>query len=223
MKTKYDERGEVNVLLVPVVLLTLMFLTAAGFGVWAFMGRQDYKNNSDAKVVAGQAETKKQTQAEDAKVYAEQAKQPLTTYVGPDSYGSVHVTYPKTWSAYVDTTNASTPLDAYFHTEYVPAVNSKSTYNLRVKVIGQSYSALMNQYASVVTSGKAKAAPYSLPKVPNVAGTQLTGQLFPSNQTASGVVILLPLRDKTLYISTESPSYLADFNTYILPNLTFSP
>jgi hypothetical protein len=142
---------------------------------------------------------------------------------GPDAYGSVKVSYPKTWSAYVDTTNSSQPLDAYFHSGYVPSTESQETYNLRVQVNAQSYSAVLAQYAGQLQSGTVTAAPYSLPKVPNVVGTILTGQVLLDNPTGTGTMILLPLRSTTLEIWTESNDYLPDFDTYILPNLSFSP
>ena len=49
MKT-LDQRGAINALLIPLILVIVFFLGAAGFGYWAFSERQDYKNNSDAKV-----------------------------------------------------------------------------------------------------------------------------------------------------------------------------
>jgi hypothetical protein len=224
MKKVWDERGELNALLLPVVILAVLFVGAASFAVWAYGGMQDYKNKSDAKVATAVAADKLVVQAADAKQYAESAKSPLKTYNGPDAYGSVKVSYPKTWSAYVDTTNSSTPLDAYFHDDYVPSTQSQqSTYNLRVQVVATSYSQQMQQYASLVQTGKITAAPYALPKVPGTIGTKLTGNILLSNPNASGTMVLLPLRDKTLQIWTESSSYLPDFNTYILPNLTFSP
>jgi hypothetical protein len=36
-------------------------------------------------------------------------------------------------------------------------------------------------------------------------------------------MVILPLRDKTLEISTEAAQYQPDFNTYVLPNVTFNP
>ena len=212
-----------NVLLIPVIALTVLFIGAAVFAVWAFGGRQDYKNHSDAKVASAVAANKEVVQAADAKQFAEAAKNPLKTYTGPDAYGSVKVTYPKTWSAYVDTTGSSTPLDAYFHVDYVPSTQSKQPYNLRVQVVANNYSNQLSQFTSLAKLGKVTVAPYSLPKVPKAAGSVLTGQVFPGNQAANGTLIMLPLRDKTLKVWTESPTYLADFNTYILPNLSFIP
>lgn len=227
MKYAHDERGSVNGLLISVILLAVLFVGAGSFAAWAFASRQDYKNNSDAKAAAAVAANKTKVQAADALQYAEAAKNPLKTYIGSDAYGGVHVSYPKTWGAYVDTSDGNTPLNAYFHSDYVPAVNgsgpNQSTYNLRVQVVASSYSTQMQQFTSYLQSGKMVATPYKLPKVPGVTGTQITGMVNPDNQTASGTLIVLPMRDKTLLVWTESPTFLPDFNTYILPNLTFSP
>lgn len=218
------EQGSMNVLLVPVILLAVLFVAAASFAVWSFQSRQDYKNHSDAKVAAAVAVNKQQVQADDAKNFAEEAKKPLKPYIGPEQYGSLRILYPKTWSSYVDVSNAATqPLDAYFHDDYVPATEMKQTYQLRVRVVAQSYSTLLNQLSSQIKAGKATAAPYALPKVPDVAGTRLDGNVIPTNSQLTGTLILLPMRDKTLQIWTESPTYLPDFTGNILANMTFSP
>lgn len=223
MKNTWGERGSTDVLLVSVILLALLFIGAAGFGFWAFTERQDYKNNVDAKVADAQDATKKQVQATDAKQYAEAAKNPLKTYSGPDAYGSVKVQYPKTWSLYVDAANASTPVDAYFHTDYVPSVAARQTYNLRVRVVANSYDAVSKQYAGAAKTGKVSSEVYTLPKLASVQGVKLTGQILPSDSKVVGVMVLLPIRDKTLQVWIESASFLPDFTTYILPNLTFAP
>jgi hypothetical protein len=227
MKHVHDERGSVNGLLISVILLGILFVGTGSFAAWAFTSRQDYKNNSDTKAAVAVAANKQKVQASDALQYAEAAKNPLKTYIGSDAYGGVHVSYPKTWGAYVDTSDGNTPLNAYFHSDYVPAVNgsgpTQATYNLRVQVVATSYSSQMEQYSAYILSGKMVATPYKLPKVPSVTGTEFTGTVNPNNQAATGVMVMLPVRDKTLLIWTESPTYLADFNTYILPNLTFSP
>ncbi|HSX30747.1 MAG TPA: hypothetical protein VLE99_02420 [Candidatus Saccharimonadales bacterium] len=225
MKQTLGEQGELNVLLLPLIGVAMLLLVALSLTVWAYGGRQDYKNNSDAKVAAAVAADKQVVQAADAKQYAEASKSPLKTYVGPDAYGSVHIGYPKTWSAYIDTTNSSTPLDAYFHDDYVPSIQSKQTYNLRVQVTATAYSQILSRYTQQLGKG-ITAAPYSLPKVPSVIGTELSGSVFPNSGESgaqSGAIVLLPLRDKTLEIWTESTDYLKDFNTYVLPNLSFSP
>lgn len=223
MKKNMGERGEMNVLLIPVILLAVFFVAAGSFAVWAYSSRENYKNNTDQIAANDVAANTKTVQAQDAQQYAQEAKNPLTVYTGPDSYGSVKVSYPKTWSAYVDTTNNNTPLDAYFHEGYVPSTDSQQTYNLRVQVNSQSYSQILSQYSSQIQAGQVTAAPYNFPKVPNIVGTKLSGAIVPNQPTGQGVLILIPLRSTTLEVWTESNDYLSDFNTYILPNLTFSP
>jgi flagellar basal body-associated protein FliL len=71
------EQGETNVLLIPVILLAVLFVGAGSFAYWAFSGRQDYKNHSDAKVAAAVQNNTQSVQAQDAKQYAEEAKSPL--------------------------------------------------------------------------------------------------------------------------------------------------
>lgn len=217
------QRGELNLLMIPLISLAVLFVSAAAFGYWAFSQRQDYKNNTDQKVAAAVIVNTKSVQATDASNYAEQSKNPLTVYSGPDAYGSIKLSYPKTWSAYIDTTASSVPFDGYFNQTYVPATGSKQTYMLRVQISSSSYSSTLDQYQGQITSGDVQVAPYSLPKVPKVAGSILTGAVLPDDTQGQGTMVLLPLRDKTLMIWTESPSYLKDFNTYILPNFTFSP
>jgi len=225
MRRTIGEQGEMAALLIPVILLAVLFVGAASFAVWAYSGMNNYKNNVDAKISTAVTANTQSVQAADAKQYAQAAKNPLKEYIGPDAYGSVKVSYPKTWSAYVDTTNSNTPLDAYFQDGFVPSTDSQpaQTYDLRVQVNAQSYSAVMQQYASLISQGQVSGKPYSLPKVPNVVGTEITGQVDLNNPTSTGTMVLLPLRSYTLMIWTESSDYLPDFNTYVLPNLTFSP
>jgi hypothetical protein len=223
MKNRQAEQGSMNVLLVPVILLAVLFIGSAVFAVWAYGSRQDYKNNSDAKVSAAVDANKKVVQTADAKQFAEESKKPLKAYDGPAAYGSLHILYPKTWSSYVDINNSSEPLNAYFRTDYVPATDMKQPYNLRVRVNTTAYSSLLQSFQAVIKGGKATSVPYSLPKVPDVAGVRLDGQAVPGNPQANGTLIMIPMRDKTLQIWTESPDFLPDFMDNVLPNLTFSP
>lgn len=214
--------GYVSGLLISLIVVIVLLIGAVSGGVWAFMGRQDYKNNSDKKAAAAAAASKTATEAADAVIYAEAAKNPLKTYVGPSQYGAVTVQYPKTWSAYIiETTQSTKPVNNYFHPDTVPNVdNAANSYSLRIEVVGQAYDRVVDDFKSDVTAGKVTAAPYALPKVPNVVGTRFEGQI---GQNKNGSMVVLPLRNLTLKIWTESADYKADFDNIILPNLTFSP
>ena len=224
LRLDQDQRGTLNALLIPLILAVLFFGGAVAFGVWAFNGRQDYKNNVDQKVSAANAVTKQQTQAADAQTYAQEAKKPLKTYVGPASFGSVTVQYPKTWSAYVvENSTSSTPINGYFQPDFVPDVSSATnSFWLRVQLNQTPYNTVMGGFSGNVQAGTVTVAPYSLPKVPSVVGSIVTGQIN-ADGNKPGTMIVLPLRSSTLEIWTESSSALPDFNSNILPNLSFSP
>jgi hypothetical protein len=212
--------GYINALLIPLILAIVLLFSTAGFSAWAFNSRQDYKNHSDQKSATAAAAAVKATQTADAALYAEQAKSPLKTFVGPAQYGSITVQYPKTWSGYV-IANTSIPLSAYFQSDVVPDVTSQNNaYALRIQVLNQTYAQVLQFYSSQVQSKQVTVTPYNLPKVSSVIGSRVDGQISQQNQ---GSYIILPLRNVTLVISTESQAFETDFNNIILPNLSFSP
>lgn len=213
----HNQDGSVNPLLIPLILAVLFLLGTLGFGFWAFGERQDYKNNSDQKVAVAVADARADEAASKDKQYAEAAKLPNKKYTSPDQYGSVVVTYPKTWSLYNNTTNGE-DLDLYFNPDVVASVSGEgNTFALRVQVIDQPYDEVVGDYedAEGITI-----EPYALPKVPEVVGIKVSGQIEEEKQ---GVMIVIPVRDKTLKIFTEADTFRGDFDNTILPNLTFSP
>jgi hypothetical protein len=219
---KHNQDGAINALLFPLILTSVFLVGALGFGVWANSGRQDYKNNVDQKIadaltVALQAEDTKKDKA-----FAEQEKNPLRTFTGPGAYGSVTILYPKTWSAYVDTTSTSNALvDGYFYPAVVPSIsNPASIFALRLQVVGQSYAESLQSLASAQQDGGITVTPFTLPKVPKQIGVMAKGTF---GDGKPGVKVYLPLRDKTLIFSTDGNDFQPDFSKIILPNATFSP
>lgn len=220
MKQRTNEKGS-TATLVTIVILAVFLVISLSFGIWSFLGRQDYKYNADTKVKTAVDANTKSVQAQDAKDYAESAKQPLKLFVGPEAYGSVHINYPKTWSAYVVTGTGGQPLDAYFNPDVVPSSQDiNSVFALRLQVSTTSYNQTLTQYQGLQKQGKVTVAPYALPKNPNVVGVRIDGQL---TQTKQGSMIILPVRDKTIKIWIESNQFATDFNNLILPNASLSP
>lgn len=211
---------------IAVVLLSLLLLGALIFGFWAFASRQDYKDNVDDKITAAVKISEKETTDKNNIRFAEELKNPFKVYAGPESYGSVKVTYPKTWSGYINNSanSGESAVDMYFHPDVVPAADrsgdSRVAVALRVQVVNQPYSVVAQQREGQVTAGTLAASPYALPKLPGEAGMKFTGQL---NEQINGTEVLLPLRDKTIIITTQTDTFLNDFNNIILPNLTFIP
>lgn len=223
---KVDQNGSTSA---AVSIVTSVLLVAVSiFAVWAFMGRQDYKNNSDQKANAAVSAAKEAQAKQLQQQFAEENKNPNRTYQGSSTYGSISFKYPKTWSAYVDETNSNEPINGYFYPDRIPGLNSGTAYALRVELVDTGYAQTLQQYSALVKQGKLKAAAYVPPKMvgkPNLhPGTRFDGAVNQNqNGVQQGAMIVIQVRDKTLKISTQSPQFLADFNKTVLPNLTFVP
>lgn len=211
-----------NVLLVPTIMLGVLFVAMSGFAIWAYLGRQDYKENTDQKVATAVEVAKEETATEKDNEFIEKEKLPFDDYQGPAAFGAVLIRYPKTWAAYVNESGKGrTSVDGYFHPKFVPATEMKSNYALRVQVLNTTYANELKRYDNGVKNGLIKTKPYTPEKVPTVTGIRLDGEIM---SKVKGSMILVPMRDKTLKIWTEADqTYLKDFNENILPNYTFEP
>jgi hypothetical protein len=219
---RLSQRGAINILLIPFIMLVVFFLGAAGFGFWAFSQRNHYKNESDQEVSAAVNQAIVTQKKTDAAEYAEQAKKPYDTYIGPSAFGNITVNYPKTWSSYVvESERGGNPISGYFQPGFVPSVTDvDNTFALRVELVQTSYDTVLSQFKASLSIGKVTIAPYTLPKVPSIVGSRVEGQITPTKQ---GTMVILPLRNMTLKIWTESNDFKGDLDTHVLPNFSFVP
>jgi hypothetical protein len=210
--------------IIVIVVLVILLAASLGFGGWAYSQMLSYKNDTDKKINAAvaAAKTAQTKEVQDAFDNAN-TKQ----FQGTSTYGCVSFSYPKTWSAYVDTSNSSEPINAYFHPDQVPGINGKTAYALRVELIGSDYSQVVQQFSGSIKQGTVTAKAYMPPRLAGVAnaqpGTLLSGQINTNDSTQRGSLLIIKVRDKTLKISTQSNDYLNDFNNIILAGLTFAP
>lgn len=213
-------------LLVLTTGLAVLLAISLGFGYWAFTGKQDYKNNADKKIAAAVATANKAQAVALQAQFDQQSKAPTKTYTGSATYGSISFNYPKTWSAYVDTSGDSQPINAYFHPDQVPGIQGGTAFALRVELLSQAYSEVLASFQSQISSGSLSATAYVPTKLKEVAniqtGTRLEGALTQDGKT-NGAMVVLKVRDKTLKIYTQSTDFLSDFSNTILPSLSFAP
>lgn len=218
---KQNERGEVNGVLISLIVCSVLLIAATSIAIWALVGRSDYKNNSDKKVSIAVVKAKSEQSVVKDKQFAEESKNPLRVYEGPEAYGSVSLSFPKTWSGYVSDDGSGTSLiDGYFAPLVVPSVNSRGTnFALRLTVSNRAYGQVVQNLSTQQKSGNLRMSAYSLPKLPKVVGLRVQGQY-----NAKPVdMVVLPLRSQTVQLWTEGSQFENDFNTYILPNFTFVP
>lgn len=220
MKTHYQDGASSFAGLVAVVM-TLLFIGASIFGALSFVGKQDYKNNTDKKIDVAVVKAVKEAEAKKDAKFAEDEKSPVKNYQGPDTFGTVYFEYPKSYSGYVVKGSSSTPLDGSFYPNVVPGGDETVAYALRMQVLGSSYDSQLKQFDGDVKTGRATVKPFRAAKVPDILGARIDGALSGGKKTGS--VILLPLRDKTIKIWTESKEFTPDFDKYVVPSISFVP
>lgn len=222
-----NQNGSTSVVIA--ILSSVLLVGAVAFAVWAFMGRQDYKNNVQQKINAAVTAAQSAQSKADQQKFDEEAKNPNKTYQGSSTYGSISFNYPKTWSAYVDETNSSQPLNAYFYPTQVPGIQSTTAFALRAQLLSQSYTSILQQFTSQIKQGTVKASAYVPPKMVGKSNIQTGSRLDGAiNRDSAGAVqqgslVVIQVRDKVLEISTQSNNFLPDFNNTVLASLTFVP
>ena len=203
------------------VFFILAFMGSSVFAFLTFAKMQDYKNNVDEKVAVAVSEAVKTTEETKEKEFLERSKSPYKKYKSPATFGAIEITYPKTWSASVDEHGGSVLVNGYFHPDYVPGPKSGTAFALRVEVLEQPYDKVLGTYDSEAKKGSIKVSPYKADRVPSVLGARLDGEI---EKGLKGSAVILPLRDKTIRISTQSyESFGNDFDKTILSNLIFTP
>lgn len=220
--TKTNQQGAVQTSVLVAGLMTVLFVVSLIFALTMFMAKQDLSTKMDRKVAAQVAVETKAIEAKKDAELAEKEKSPTKTYVGPSTIGSVSFAYPKTYSAYVAESAASTgtQLSGYFHPNVVPKDDRSVSYGLRAEVSTSSYDSAVRSFDTPQKSGKVTVKPFRAALVPSTLGVRIDGEIINGKQ---GVMILLPVRDKTLKIWTESKDFVNDFNTFVVPSISFVP
>lgn len=215
-------KKSLNILLIPLIVSVLFLFGAIGFALWAYAGMQDYKENVQPKIDAAVEVAEKKIATQKDNEFVEKEKNPYRSYKAPQNAGSLVIQYPKTWSAYVDEPESGTELvNGFFHPNYVPAEDSGTDFALRIEVLSRSYDQELKKFESKVKTGKVKISAYKSPKLGDgVVGSRIDGEL---NTGQQGSMVMFPLRDKTIMVSTQSTQFIGDFNTIILNSLTFVP
>jgi len=212
-----DQRGEINHLTIPFVIVLVLALGFGVFSVWAFAGYSEQKNNVDVIVATEVVEAQKAQEVVLRAEFAQEQKNPYKQYVSGSTNGSIKIVYPKTWSALIDEQETgSASFDAHFHPDFVPGGTPDTLFGARVEIVNSDYAQVLSGYQRDVEDGDLKARAI---KVSGATATRFDGLI---ENDVTGAVVVLPLRDKTVMIWTESANYLGDFDR-IIKNLTYSP
>lgn len=209
----------------PIFLAVIFLLAALTFGALAFnfynqmvSYRDDYQKRAAVDIAAATEAQKKQLEAE----FAEKEKSPTRTYQTQGSAASVKIVYPKTWDLYAEEDNQKGTTTNYFNENLVPDTGNKdNTYSLRLDVVDKPYASVSKTFDSAAKKGTVKITPYKVAAVSGAeTGVRVDGEV---RNGITGSMVIIPVRDKTIQLWTESDRYIKDFNEIVLKNLTYSP
>ena len=118
------------------VIIAILFIVLF---IWAYLGESKYKNNVNQIVSNAVAQSNASLKTKLNSQFAIQSQLPFTSYTGPFQYGNVFISYPKNWSAYIDSSGASALVEGYFNPNYVPGINQNANYALRLEITSSTY------------------------------------------------------------------------------------
>lgn len=212
MNTIHNKQaGAMHWSVIAVIVLSVLFAGAGSFGIWAFVNYQDYKSNTESKIEAAVNKARKVQAEEDEEKFAKRENQPFRQFVGPKKLGRLTFDYPKTWAAYEASSGKENASDyaAYFAKQVVPTVSDTERFRLRVSILQKDYTELIKSFNDDVKEGKLKTSVFT---ANGQTGTRIDGTF---QEGIKGSAVIMQIRDKTLYMRTDSNSFLPEFEDLI--------
>lgn len=211
------DQGSAAVVLL--IVMTLGFVLASAFGVWAFIGMNENQRNLDRKIEAATTVAVKQAESAKEAEFTEREKSPFRSYSGSSTFGSLSFKFPKSWNVYAEEGKSSTLLDFYAHPGLVPGLDREINFAFRAQILDSRYEKEADKFQSLVKSSKVTVEPFRPELLSSELGILVEGEVVTNKK---GVMILLPQRDKTFKLWTESEEYVEDF-AEIIKTVTFVP
>lgn len=198
------------------IIFIVIAVLLGGLAGWATMNYLEQKNNVTSKVDGAVALAKKEQKEADQAAFEKAEKEPNRLFAGPEDYGQLSFSYPKTWSAYEASTASGDTYEVFFTPGVIPSVeNEKERFALRLTIEETGYDEKVDEYKDLITEGKLKSSPVT---INGQNGVRLEG-LF--TEDIRGTAVIFKLRDKTVTLRTDADTFAADFNA-LIQTITFN-
>jgi len=210
MNRHLKEQGMANPWLIVGIIFIITTLAATGGMTWALMNYLDQKDNVDTKVSSAVNTAVKAQADKDAADFQAEEKKPNRDFAGPEDYGALSFSYPKTWSVFVEKeASVAGVYQAYLNPVSVPPISATQQFALRVTIESKDYDTVLNAYQPQVKKGELKS---SAVKANGQDGTRLEGAF---TKDIRGSAVIFKIRDKTVTMRTDADTFKADFNAIV--------
>jgi hypothetical protein len=214
-------RGEINLHLVLTVFLGIGMVLFGALAIYAFRDNDNIHRNLNAIIASAKDKAAADQKNKDEADFKKQNELPYKTYIADAVDGAFKLQIPKNWSVYTGKSDTgTTQLDLRSDPDVVSiALNngiSSNAFKLQILRQGQP-EVLQSKFQDKIKTKKVTSKQIT---VSGISAIQLDG-LF-DDQRHNGVVTILPVRDKTMVISTDTHNNLTEYNQ-ILSSAQISP
>ena len=212
------QRGAANILLVTAAFMTITTLALGGTSIYFISEYNQAKTTVDQQKAEAAATARDEQKQADEADFVQRQKEPYRSYSAPLVFGALTIAYPRNWNLYAEErAEAGQQLNLFWNPDLVQSEDTyDGTYSLRTLLERTVYTAAIAKRQSAVEKGELTAEPIT---VSGINGTRYRGRVAENH---TGILVILPIRDKTLSLWTESTDYANDFNT-IIERLAVSP
>lgn len=184
----------VGVLAVVLLITTLVFASKSS----------KLAAESSSQYNKGMEAGKKQQKEADIVAFNKELTSSTRTYEAPTINGGFQLSYPKAWSLSVDS-NSATPVDGFVNPGFVTLTSPEQA--LRFTLINTPYETTKKSYDNDMKGNGSKRSDVT---VSGIKGVQYVGKINDKSKEAVGTVTIVPLRDKTMLIQTDSNKLYSD-------------
>lgn len=200
-----------SIILGSLLLLSIILLTFFGIRLANINNIKSAEMNSNMK--KREDEIKKICQLDKERL--------LTTYTSDEVFGNFQFSFPKAWSTNVRQTDSDPELQYLADPETILMTNETGpATGLRVMVFKEKFTSLSKEYETK-SNGSVTAFSFEDITLSGLKGKKFVGS---TNETAGKKIsfVLLPLREKTLYIGTDNVETYSEQFASILKSFKIS-
>lgn len=219
MKTRRYEKGAVDGWMISTIGLIVLVIAFGSLAIWSWVNYNEARTDVDGKVALAEAQAKKEQAEEDEAKFAEREKEPRREFTGPDDYGRLSFTYPKTWSVYVDKDptagSSAREYQAYLHPIVVPSIGVRDQqFAVRVSILNENYDAYLKKFDRQLDDGSLRSSTVS---INGENAVRLDGNF---SDKIRGSSVVFKIRDKTAVVQSDADTFKHDFDT-LIKTITF--
>lgn len=186
-----------------IIIFVLAILVAifAGLFVWKFLDWSNVNSTIDYKVEQRVADQERQIGDRLEAAYEAERNSDTTTFLGPNVYGSLTFSYPKTWSAYIEKDESLNNgiYSAYLNPSSVGPITADSVFALRIRIENTDIKQAVASYDKEVMDGTMTSSAVSL------NNSSLSATVYTKNDNSSKIAVFkIPNRNQVVILSTDS-------------------